>query len=181
MDQNISRSEKKRLAKGVEEISNELALLSDSDLNKLPCPDFIKDEIRAIKGLKTGSRKRQIKYITKCLREIDCTPLLDFLTERKGSKLKQTQAFHELERIRNEITGEAIEAMRQADYSEQAIDTSAWKSETIARAQKRFPNLETNAVKLAALKYARTRKPEFSREIFKILKGALENQRFNPS
>lgn len=178
MEQYTSRSEKKRLAKGVEELSNELVLLSDSAINKLPCEEFIKVEIKSAKGLKGGSKKRQIKYITKCLRKVDPSPLMDFLESHKGSKLKENQSFHEIERLRDDIITEAIEAMRQANHFNQKLDSS-WKCEIITLAKERFQSLDSTAVTLAALKFARNRKPVFSREIFKILKSAMEQQRYS--
>ena len=181
MDQYLSKSEKKRLAKGVEKLSNELILLADSAIEKLPCDDFIKKEIIAARGLKAGSKKRQVKFITKCLRKLDITPILDFLEVHKGSKLKQDKSFHEIERFRNDIISEAIEAMRQANHFGVVIDSSSWKCEMIDVALERFPSLDSASVKLAALKYARNRKPVFSREIFRILKGAMEQQRYSLS
>ena len=178
MDQYISKSEKKRLAKEVEKLSQELILLSSSAIDKLPCDDFIKTEIKAAKDQKAGAKKRQIKYITKCLRELDPTPLMDFLESHRGSKLKQNQTFHELERFRDDIITEAIEATRQADHFEVPLDSS-WNCQAIDVAEERFPGIDTAAVKLAAIKFARNRKPVFSREIFKILKSVMEQQRYS--
>ena len=180
MDHYISRSEKKRLAKGIEQLSNELITLSNSAIDKLPCDDFIKEEIKSAKGQKAGAKKRQIKYITKCLRKLDPTPLMEFLEAHKGSKLKQNQSFHELEHFRDDIITEAIEEMRQADHFGETLDSS-WNCKILAVAEERFPGLDTAAVKLAALKYARNRKPVFSREIFKYLKSAMEQQRYSLS
>jgi ribosome-associated protein len=179
MDPYLSRSEKKRLAKGVEKLSEELALLSDASIGKLPCDDFLKAEIKTVKGLKAGSRKRQIKFITKCLRELETTaPLMDFLEVHKGSKLKQDKSFHELERFRDDIITEAIESMRQADHFGETLDSRSWKCAVLDTAVERFPGLDATAIKLAALKYSRSRKPVFSREIFRILKGAMEQQSY---
>nr|MBF0221576.1 DUF615 domain-containing protein [Desulfobulbaceae bacterium] len=178
MEHYTSKSEKKRVAKGVEQLSNELILLSDPAISKLPCDDFIKVEIKAAKGLKAGSKKRQIKYITKCLRKIDPAPLMDFLEAHKGSKLKENQSFHEIERLRDDIITEAIEAMRQATHFNQKLDSS-WKCEILTLAKERLPDLDIKAVTLAALKFARNRKPVFSREIFKILKSATEQQQYS--
>jgi len=179
MDPYISKSAKKRLAKEVEKLSVELTLLSDASIEQLPCDDFLKAEIKAVKNLKAGSKKRQVKYITKCLRELDTTSLMGFLEAHKGSKLKQDKDFHELERFRDDIITEAIEAMRQADHFEETLDSKSWNSAILDAAVERFPGLDTAAIKLAALKYSRTRKPAFSREIFRILKGAMEQHRYS--
>ena len=96
MDYYLSRSEKKRRAKNIEKLAFELVALSPTDIKKLPCEDFIKDEILETRGLKAGARKRQLKYLTKNLRHLDPEPLLDFMAQQKGSQLKQTKEFQEL-------------------------------------------------------------------------------------
>ncbi len=173
----ISRSEKKRQAKNIEKLSQELSELSASDINKLPCDDFLKDDIKSVRKLKAGSRKRQIKYIAKELRGMDVEPFLDFLTEKKGSRLKQAGEFHELERIRDEIITEAMGAREEADEFNTPL-TERWQSDMITAAAKMYPALDTAAVKKSALQFSKSRKPVHSREIFRLLRAAQEQLRF---
>ena len=109
MDYTISRTEKKRRAKEIESLSKELVDLPPADLAKLPCDDFLKDEIKAVSKLKAGSRKRQIKYIAKELRQLPVDEILQFLAERRGSKLKLNIEHKELERLKNDIIAAALE------------------------------------------------------------------------
>ena len=69
--------------------------------------------------------------------------------------------------------------MRQADHFEERLDSASWESEMVNLAAERFPGLDTGSIKIAALKYARSRKPAFSREIFRIIKGTMEQLRFS--
>ena len=55
MDSQLSKSEKKRRAKGLEQLVNELASLSDRDIKTLPCDQEIQDEIRSARNLKGGA------------------------------------------------------------------------------------------------------------------------------
>jgi len=173
----LSRSEKKRRAKGVESLAAELVKLSPAEIAKLACDDLLKKDIADARHLKTGAHKRQIKYITKQLRDLNIEPLLDFLEARKGSKLKQNQDFHKLEHWRDDIISEAIQGSREAEHLGKSFDEN-WSSTVLERLKAELNNLDQQAIKIAAVKYVKSRKPAFGREIFRILKAAHEGQRF---
>ena len=97
MDSQLSRSEKKRRAKGVEQLVYELAALPANDIDSLPCDTDVRDEIFSAKKLKGGAKKRQLKYVTKLLRDRPVDDLYDFLAKKKGSALKQQREFKEIE------------------------------------------------------------------------------------
>ncbi|MBI4792885.1 MAG: DUF615 domain-containing protein, partial [Deltaproteobacteria bacterium] len=69
MEYSLSRTEKKRRARNLEQLGAELAELSPQEISKLPCDQFIRDEIMAVRDLKAGARKRQLKYLAKNLRQ----------------------------------------------------------------------------------------------------------------
>jgi len=178
MERTLSKSEKKRRAKGIETLVMELVKLSPADIARLPCDEDIRREITATRNLKGGARKRQVKHITKRLRKNDAGgPLFTFLAENKGSKLKQNQEFHALERLRDDIVGEAIEACRAAE-SEDVPPPPDWRGEMIAAAAAMYAGIDQRALGRAAMRYARTRKPALKREVFRILKAAHERRRF---
>jgi ribosome-associated protein len=173
----VSRSEKKRQAKNIEEIAKELMTLSPAHIKKLPADELLKTELQNSRSLKGPALKRQIKYIASMLRENGADEVLAFLTERKGSHLKQTGEFHELERLREDIITEVIEAREEAQRNQEHL-TENWQSDTIAVACRRFPALDHNALKKSALRYAATRKPVHRREMFRQLHAAMERQQF---
>ncbi|HIJ90683.1 MAG: DUF615 domain-containing protein [Desulfobulbaceae bacterium] len=176
----VSRSEKKRLAKNIEEIAKELVALSPAHIKKLPADDLLKAELSASRDLKGGALKRQTKFIAGLLRESGTEEILAFLTERKGSQLKQAGEFHELERLREDIISEVIQAREEAQRNQEHL-TESWVSETIAVACRRFPALDSNAMHKSALRYAATRKPVHRREMFRQLHAAMERQQFAES
>ena len=178
MEFSLSKSEKKRRAKNIEELATELVDLSLQEINKLPCEDFIKNEIMTARGLKAGARKRQIKFLTKNLRELDPGPLLDFLTEKKGSNLQRKKEFHELENLRDNIINDVIAADRDATEANEELDRN-WHSPALQSAADLFPDLDLDAVSFAAWRYTRSRKPALSKEIFRLLKAAAERKRWN--
>ena len=89
MVEKISRSEQKRLFKQGEALAAELAELSDNDLKKFPGNDDIKKEIIACRGLKTGAKKRQIKYLAN-----------EFLTKKHRFKSSKPEKAHLCRKIR---------------------------------------------------------------------------------
>lgn len=177
MEHQISRSEQKRRANSLEDLASELVVLPVSDIRRLPCDDLLKDEILNTAAMKGGSRRRQIKFIAKQIRQADFEPLFTFLAEQKGSKLKQNKSFHELERLRDDIVTEAIEAGKEAEGRNERLNPN-WNSELIGIAARKFPSLDQVATKAAAIKFARSRKPVYSREIFRLLKAAMEHNQF---
>ena len=178
MDYSLSKSEKKRRAKNIEKLAFELVELSTVDIKKLPCDDVIKDEIVAGKNLKAGARKRQIKYLTKNLRQIDADPLLDFMASKKGSHLKEKKEFHELENLRDSIINEALAAAKTAKEASTELGKQ-WDSPALLAASQEFPDLDLDAVRQSAWRYTRSRKAPQSREIFRLLKAAAERKRWN--
>lgn len=177
MDISISRSGKKREAKNIETLAQELTELSAADIRKLPCEDILKEEITLIKTLKGGARKRQLKHLAKELRNMEPEPLYDFLTERKGSRLRQTKEFHALEQLREQIIDEVLHAAQLAQQEGEVLAES-WRSATAASAGKQLPSLDLAAVNRAAVRYGRTRKPTYRREIFRQLRAARERLAF---
>ncbi len=173
----LSRSEKKRRAKGIETLATELVKLSASEIKGLPCDDFLKSDIKEAQQMKAGARKRQIKYITKQLRELDIEPLLTVLAEKKGSKLKQDQTFHQLEHWRDNIITEAISYFHDAERDGTPFNES-WNSPILENIAANFKNLDLRGIKIAAARYVKTRKPAFSREIFRIMKATYESEKF---
>jgi ribosome-associated protein len=174
----ISKTVQKQQAKQLEVLAHELATLSQAELAALPADEALKTEIRETRGLKGGSLKRQVKYIAKTLRQGDPEPILEFLAHRRGSKLKQDREFHELERLRDAIIAEAIDAHRQAQMEGEPFLEKEWESDALTAAVENWPGLDRVAVHRAATRFAVSRKPDYKRDIFRQLKAAMEKQQF---
>ncbi len=173
MTEIISRSEQKRRLKRIEDTAAELAELTNKDLLKFPGSEEIKKEIVAIRELKGGSRKRQIKHLAKVMRQEPLEPVYDFLSERKGSHLKEENVLYEAERLRDTIINEAIDD--QNNCRMQHIDWEPdWLSPIIADAVQRYQGFDEDAVRKAAYQYIKTRNKVHYRELFRITKAALD-------
>lgn len=180
MDNYISKSEKKRRSKRVEEMVHELVGLAVKSIRVLPCDESLREEIIEARNMKAGARKRQLKYIAKTLRRSDesIDELLSFLEKHKGSKLKETNEFHQVEGLRDAIIEEAI--IRFDEYMEDGVilDSATWQSVAVRVARQDIPGLDETVLKKSALEFARTRNPVHKREIFRMLKAGLERRKF---
>lgn len=184
MNDLLSKSEKKRLSKRIEELVCELATLTGKDLADLPCPAQIRTEIAAIEPLKAGARKRQIKYVAKLVRKSNkgAGELFRFLEDRKGSKLKKIAEFHELERLRDSIIDKAISRYEEEEADQEGAEVTGLSLDrddgTFGEAVRRFPDLDPQELHRIARQFARTRNTKYARELFRMLRAAYERQKF---
>jgi len=169
----LSRSEQKRRIKEVEKLVRELVELPEPVLKKLPIDDDIRRLFIEAQGLKGGAEKRQIKYITKMLKNESLVGLYDYLTDKKGGKLRQKKQFHALEYFRDSLINEAI-AQRKELAADQLELTENWDSLTINEIQEELPLVDVSALRRLSAMYARTRQTRHSREIFRLLHAAGE-------
>ncbi|MBU0728608.1 MAG: DUF615 domain-containing protein [Proteobacteria bacterium] len=177
MENKTSRSELKRRAQRIEDLAQELVKLSVKNITNLPCPEYLVPEILAAQKIKGGAKKRLIKYIAKELRNIETDPILDFLEEKRGSKLKENRDFHELEHLRDTILNETIAAFDEARSQNESLSPK-WESPSLASLRETFPDLDLLSIQQLAFRFARTRKITLNREIFRMLKGAFEKAKF---
>jgi len=184
MNNQLSKSEKKRRAKGIEQLVTELAALTQGEIAVLPCDQEIRNEIAAAGGLKGSARTRQIKYAAKLLRDIPVEDLYDFLARKKGSMLKEKRTFHELEHMRNLLVDEVVQRYDEEKHSGGFIRENEPvkfldNSEAMGMIVEQLPDVDQTLLKNTAIQFARTRKRKFSRELFRILKAALEKAQFS--
>ncbi len=174
MTERISKSAQKRRFKDEENAAAELALLSDKDLKKLDISQVLKDEIIRCRSQKGGALKRQIKYLAKVMRDDSVDAIFDFLTERKGSKVKETKLYREVERLRDVLINEAINAQQEC-LQEGMIFEPDWQGEEIDSFARRFP-VDEGDLRRTVFQYVKTRLHNHNREVFRIVKAAVDKQ-----
>ncbi len=172
MTEKISKSAQKRRFKDEESAAAELAMLSNKDLNRMSIGQNVKDEIIRCRGLKDGALKRQVKYLAKVMREDSVEEIFDFLAERKGSKLKDTKLHREVERLRDVIINEAI-ADQQACMQDGMVWEPNWSGEALDSFVQNFP-VDEGDLRRTVFQYAKTRLHNHNREVFRIVKAAVE-------
>lgn len=173
MVEKISRSEQKRLFKQVEGLAKELIELSESDVKKLPADESLKDDIRDCRGLKGGARKRQAKYLAKVLRQGPLHEIYEFLTLKKGSALMENQLFHRAERWRDVLVNEGLEVYDECRKNQIEFEPD-YTSALIGDLLEELSRIDENDLRRCVFQYARTRNRTHYREIFRMLKAAIE-------
>ncbi|HBI16450.1 MAG TPA: hypothetical protein DDY20_13255 [Desulfobulbaceae bacterium] len=172
----ISKSEQKRRQKMLEQLVEEACGLPESLIRQLP----LREEIRVLLGqaaaMKGGTRNRQVKYVTKLLKNEPMEEVYGFLVARKGSALLEKKAFHDLEYLRDALLSEAIERQREAEANQVDFGED-WPSRVVAEMAEKLPRLDARAMTSLAWMYARGRNPKYSREIFRQLRAAEEQQK----
>ena len=176
MTERISKSARKRRFKQEEEAAEEIALLSDKDLKVFPGSEKVKDAIIACRGLKGGARKRQIKYLAKVMRSESMDEILYYLAEKKGSQLKSNIIHKEAERLRDVIINEAIDNQQNC-LQNGVVWEPDWPGDEIDTVVQRYP-LDEGDLRKSVYQYARTRIHGNYREVFRILKAAVEKEEF---
>jgi ribosome-associated protein len=171
----ISRSEKKRIYKQVEELAREVADLSDKELKKFPGGTVIHEEILATRGLKGGSRNRQIKYLAKVLRQGPIEEIYLFVTKRKGSNLHAKKQFHAAERMRDTLINEAVEIHQECLATQIPFELD-WDSNFIADILTEYPHFDEAELRRVIHQYVTTRNKAHYRELFRMMKAAVEQK-----
>lgn len=172
----ISRSEQKRRMKQVQELVAELAGLSPQLIRQAPCPKEIQQLLIETGALRGSERQRSVRYLTKLvLREQALEDLYTFIGIYRGTALEEKKQFHVLEFYRDSLIDEAIEQERicQAEHTEWQED---WTSTTLKELQSHLPDIDIQGLSRLAYLFARTRNPRHSREIFRSLRAALDQQ-----
>ncbi len=166
----LSRSEQKRRIKEVAHLVQELVNLPKTVLDRLPCDMELLSYFQEAQSLKGGARKRQLKYLTKLLKDKSLQEMYAFLAGKKGVDLEQKTRFHELEYLRDRLLDEAIR-QRKILRSEQMELSETWSSETIVEIARKIPEIDIIALSRLSSIFARTRQIRHSREIFRLLKA----------
>lgn len=169
----LSRSERKRRMKEVGRLVRQLIELPAQDIKNIPCDPQIIELLLEAQTLKGGTQKRQIKYITKKLKDEPVSELYGCVAGKKGRALQRNKQFHELEYYRDTLLNEAIAARKALAYEQQDL-AEAWSSTTVDEIRKKIPTVDPVALKRLSAIFARTRQPKHSREIFHLLRAASE-------
>lgn len=155
-----SKSERKRQMTALQELGAELVALSAERLKKINLPETLREAVRdAQRFTAHEAKRRQLQYIGKLMRGIDCAPIQAALDDIKGVSAAATIRLQRLERLRERlmadesVVGEILQQYPAADVQ-------------------RLRQLRRNALKEAE----RNKPPHAFRELFRVLRE-LENQK----
>ncbi len=174
MDDTISRTEQKRRFKQVEDVAQELTELTDKDLKKFPGDELVRAEIKTIRALSGGARKRQVKHLAKILRQGESMDAIyDFLSARKGSLLKVKTQLHEAEHLRDAIINEAMADFQHYRMLQREWEPD-WQSEILGPAVAKYQGLDEETLRKTAYQYVKSHNRLYYRELFRIIKSAID-------
>ena len=104
-EQGPSKSELKRRMTALQELGVALTRLSDRELAQIPIEDQrLHQAIAEVRRNTTNSaRRRHMQFIGKLMRDLDPAPIQAALDALYRSHQAETDRFHELERLRDEV------------------------------------------------------------------------------
>lgn len=175
MVERISRSEQKRLLKQVEDLAQEISVLTDSDLEKMHLDAEIHEAVIGCRGLKGGAMKRQVKYLAKIMRDHSLDEIYLFMQQRKGSELKEKEKFHRVERWRDILINEALEVQHECRVEDVPFEVE-YDSTLIYDLEEEIPEINLMEIRRVIYSYVKTRNKTHHRELFRILKAAIESK-----
>lgn len=103
-DDRPSKTELKREMSRLQDIGAELVKLPNKALAEITLDEELADAIALARRLKSReAQRRQIQYIGKLMRQIDVTPIADYLERRAGGHQEKVRQFHALESLRDTL------------------------------------------------------------------------------
>lgn len=172
----LSKSEIKRQHKQMEMAAREIMALNNRELKRLNLNQELIDSIQLARSLKAGALKRQTKYIAKLLKLEPVSEILKQLKRMKGSKLQEDKFHHQAEYHRDAIINEALEAKEQCIVEGVEFEMD-WPSDAIASVITEIPDIDENDVRRSAHQYVRTRNKVHYRELFRMMRAAVERMK----
>ena len=112
--QDLSKSQRKRAAKKLQDLAGTLLQMPDAVFNAIPLPEALDSALRQGRKIKShGARKRQMQFIAKLLRKHDITAILHAIERDQEQSRRSTRRFHNLERWRDRLINLGDEALAE--------------------------------------------------------------------
>ncbi len=153
------RSAKKRQAKAIEELAQNLTDLPEAELARLPMEPELAKEVETARNTKGhSSRKRQVKHLAGFLRrhEVLCERIKTAFDGQAVSQRQETLAFHHLEELRDRLC--IAESFATA----------------LAETRQNYPHLDNKKISRLAHAVHEHGDKKAAREIFRRLRKAAE-------
>jgi ribosome-associated protein len=159
-DDRPSKSLRKRQSTDLQALGETLIELPASELAALPLPENLRDAVELARRITAhGGLYRQKQYIGKLMRKIDAEPIRAALAARSDRERVAALRFRRLEQWRDRLLAEGaagIEALR--------LETSAQFDASLLE----------RLVARAQAESAREQPPHATRELFRVLRGILD-------
>lgn len=117
-EQIVSKTAKKKQMEQLQDLGMALTKLSDQTIKKIGLPEDLLQAIQDYKKIHSnGATKRQAQYIGRLMRDIDPTPIREFLAKLAGDNQAHNAFLQRVEHMRTRLI-DSDEALTQfiADY-----------------------------------------------------------------
>lgn len=152
-----NKSRIKREIQALHGLASKLVAMDDAALNAMELSGELRQAVIAARGMKHGALKRQLKFITRLLRDHSGESLLEAVAGMEQRKQQLDADFHRIERWRDRLLHEGSEALTELMQAYPRADAG------------QIRQLLRNAAK-----EARTGKPpKSSRALFRLLRDTL--------
>ncbi len=156
MEDDKSKSQKKRDAEALQKIGIQLVALSLEKLDQLSLSDDLRRAILEAKTLKShGAIRRQAQLIGKRMRSADYESILAEYEAMLAGDRAQTATFHDVEQWRDRLIHEGKDALTEFVTTHQPDDVQQLRQLIKKAVDEHVKNLHTGASK-ALFRYLRT-------------------------
>lgn len=156
MEQDVSKSQKKREAEYLQKIGVKLIELNQSKLASLPLPDNLFKAIVDAKAIRShGAKRRQAQLIGKLMRSADYESIIAAFEQMAEEESAQTASFHEVELWRDKLINEGKEALTDFITQYQPDDIQQLRQLVKKAVEDQAKEKNTGAAK-ALFRYLRT-------------------------
>ena len=99
-----SRTQLKKEDRALQKLGESLVALSTDQLDGIDMPEVLREAVDLARKTRShGARRRQLKYIGKLMREIDCGPIRKAFQNIQLGDLEKIRAFKKIENWRDEL------------------------------------------------------------------------------
>lgn len=156
-----SKSARKRASDDLQSLGEQLIGLAQSELDALPLPEQLRDAVMLARRIKAhGGLYRQKQFIGKLMRKIDAEPIRVAMNAKHERERLAAMRFRRIEQWRDRLVKEGMTAL------------DALQAETNASLDRR--DIE-ELIERAREERDRKGAPHASRELFRVVKDALES------
>ena len=156
-----SKSARKRQSDDLQALGEALIELPQSELDALPLPEQLRDAVLLARRIKAhGGLYRQKQYIGKLMRKIDAEPIRAAMDAKRERERVAAVRFRRIEQWRDRLLKDGPTALAHLRAESSAHMDDKVVTELISRAREEG---------------ARNAPPHASRELFRLLKDALES------
>ncbi|MFK7995750.1 MAG: ribosome biogenesis factor YjgA [Granulosicoccus sp.] len=160
VDDEISKSQRKRDADEIRDLGERLTELGASELATIPLPDAVANAIEEFSRIKAhGARKRQLGFLAKRLRNVDVEPIYIALEKIRQVARNNTISLHKVENWRDRLLGDV-------DNESPKEALTAFLEEFKTADRQHFRHLQAQALKERQNK----RSPAAARQLFKAIR-----------